>query len=93
MAGGGGIFALATADYLSRVPRSAISTASGIGAAAQSMTYIVFGPILGELIEVSGGYTTPYLALGVWLIPGCVTWLLWKPPPLVQDEPPSPAQA
>lgn len=81
MAGGGGVFAMISADYLGRVHPSLVSTASGMGAAAQSMTYIVFAPILGKLIEASGGYVTPYLVLGVWMIPGCVAWLLWKPPP------------
>lgn len=88
MAGGGGVFAMISADYLARVHPSLVSTASGMGAAAQSMTYIIFAPLLGKLIEASGGYVTPYLVLGVWMIPGCVGWLLWKPPPPYRaDEP------
>lgn len=92
MAGGGGVFAMVSADYLARVHPSLVSTASGMGAAAQSMTYILFAPLLGKLIEASGGYLTPYLTLGVWMIPGCVGWLLWKPPPPYRaDEPASSA--
>lgn len=93
MAGGGGMFAIITADYLARVHPSEVSAASGMGAAAQSMTYILFAPLIGKLITISGGYVTPYLALGVWMIPGYVGWLLWKPPPPHREEEPAPATA
>lgn len=86
MAGGGGVFAMVSVDYLARVHPSIVSTASGMGAAAQSMTYILFAPILGKLIERTGGYMMPYLTLGVWMIPGCVAWLIWKPPPPYREE-------
>ena len=93
MAGGGGVFAMISADYLARVHPSLVSTASGLGAAAQSMTYIVFAPLLGKIIESSGGYVTPYLALGVWMIPGCIGWLVWKPPPPYRADEPAAATA
>jgi ACS family hexuronate transporter-like MFS transporter len=89
MAGGGGMFAMISEDYLGRVHPSLVSTASGMGAAAQSISHIVFAPILGKLIESSGGYVTPYLMLGVWIIPGSVAWLLWKPPPRHREEEPT----
>jgi len=89
MAGGGGIFAMTSNDYLGRVHPSIVSTASGMGASAQSLTYILFAPILGKLIEKSGGYVTPFLTLGIWMIPGCVGWLLWKPPPPYRADEPS----
>jgi MFS family permease len=91
MAGGGGAFTMISVDYLARVHPSLVSTASGMAAAAQSMTYIVFAPLLGKLIETSGGYVTPYLALGVWMIPGCAAWLLWKPPPPYREDVPATA--
>jgi ACS family hexuronate transporter-like MFS transporter len=81
MAGGGGVFALLTADMLARVPPRCVSSASGMSAAAQSISYIVASPLVGKLIDVSGGYTLPFVLLGLWVIPGCVVWLLWKPPP------------
>lgn len=87
MAGGGGVFAMISADYLGRVHPSLVSTASGMGAAAQSLTYIIFAPILGKLIEQSDGYVVPYLVLGVWMIPGVVAWLVWKPPPYHEEIP------
>lgn len=93
MAGGGGMFALITADYLARVHPSAISAASGMGAAAQSMSYIVFAPLLGKLIDATGGYTIPFVTLGLWLIPGCLGWLLWKPPPPHHEESDKPASS
>ncbi len=80
MAGGGGLYALFTADMLSRVPPSAVSTAGGITAAAQSLTYIVANPLIGMSVESSGSYSTVLLALGVWVIPGCLGWILWRPP-------------
>jgi MFS transporter, ACS family, hexuronate transporter len=86
MAGGGGVFTMISGDYLGRVHPSVVSTASGMGAAAQSMTYIIFAPIVGKLIEQSDGYIVPYLTLGVWMIPGVIGWLVWKPPPVYREE-------
>jgi MFS transporter, ACS family, hexuronate transporter len=89
MIGGGGVFAMISVDYLGRVHPSIVSAASGMGAAAQSLSYIIFALILGKLIEQTNGYTVPFLTLGAWMIPGCVTWLLWKPPPPYREESPA----
>lgn len=89
LAGGGGLFAMISADYLARVHPSIVSTASGMAAAAQSIAYIVFAPVLGKLIEKTGGYAAPFLTLGLWMIPGSVVWLLWKPPPPYRPDAPS----
>jgi ACS family hexuronate transporter-like MFS transporter len=83
MGGGSALFALLTADMLARVPPSAVSSAGGICAAAQSVAYIAASPILGKLIDTTGGYTVPFLVLAGWTIPGCVGWLIWDPPPRV----------
>jgi ACS family hexuronate transporter-like MFS transporter len=91
MVGGGGAFALISADYLGRMHPSLVSTAGGMGAAAQSLSYIIFAVILGKLIAITDGYVTPYLTLGAWMIPGCVVWLLWKPPPPYREEVPTTA--
>ncbi|MDI1434356.1 MFS transporter [Polyangium sorediatum] len=80
LAGGGGIFALLTADMLARVSPSVASAASGVAAAAQSIAYIVTAPIVGKLIDTSGSYTLPFLVVGVWILPGCIAWLAWSPP-------------
>ncbi len=86
MAGGGGVFALLTADMLSRVPPQVASAASGVAAAAQSIGYIVASPIVGRLIDVTGSYRLPFLVVAAWVVPGCLAWLLWSPPPPHHDE-------
>jgi hypothetical protein len=82
MAGGGGLFALNTADLLSRVPAGAVSTAAGISAGAQGLAYIIANPLVGWGVQ-SSGHASVTWALGLWLIPGCLVWLLWPPPPRV----------
>jgi len=82
LAGGGGLFALMTSDMLGRVHPSAVASASGISAAAQSLAYIVANPLIGMTVDRTKSYTLILVALGLWVIPGCALWLLWKPPPL-----------
>lgn len=81
LAGGGGLFALLTSDMLARVPHSAVSLAGGCTAAAQSLAYIVANPLIGRTVQKTGSYTQVLMALAIWTIPGCVAWLIWKPPP------------
>jgi hypothetical protein len=83
LAGGGGLFALLTSDMLARVPPSAVSLAGGCTAAAQSLAYIVANPLIGRTVQRTGSYSTVLTALAIWTIPGCLAWLLWKPPPRV----------
>lgn len=80
MVGGGGLYALTTADLLPRVPASLISTAGGICAAAQSIAQIIINPIIGYSVKQTGHYTVIFVVLGLWSIPGCVGWILWRPP-------------
>jgi ACS family hexuronate transporter-like MFS transporter len=82
MAGGGGLFALATADMLSRVPATAVSTCSGLGAAAQSLAYVVASPLIGWGVQ-GFGHRPVETALALWVIPGCAAWLWWRPPPRI----------
>jgi ACS family hexuronate transporter-like MFS transporter len=82
MAGGGGLFAILMSDMMVRVNPRAVSSAGGITAAAQSLAYIVGNPIIGRSVEQTGGYTFIVVALGLWVIPGCALWLLWRPPPI-----------
>lgn len=81
LAGGGALFALLTADMLARVPPSAISTAGGITAAAQSLAYIVANPLIGRAVEGGGSYAPVVVALGLWVVPGAAVWMMWRPPP------------
>ena len=80
MAGGGALFALFTADTLSRVPSASVSAAAGLLASAQSLAYIAASPLIGRGVETRGH---PFVlnALAAWLVPGVVAWLLvrgWK---------------
>ncbi|APR86189.1 D-galactonate transporter [Minicystis rosea] len=86
MVGGGGLYALPVADLSIRVPPSAVATACGLGAAAQSIAHIVANPMIGRSVERHGSYSFIVLALTLWIIPGCVGWLAWKPPPAWREE-------
>ena len=86
LAGCGGIFAMLLADLLGRVSPAVVSTAGGICAAAQSIAYIVWSPIMGKLIQTTGAYTVPFMVIGSWMIPGCVAWMLWRPPPPYREQ-------
>jgi ACS family hexuronate transporter-like MFS transporter len=86
MAGGGAAFAILTADMLSRVPPALVSSAGGITAAAQSLAYIVASPLIGASVERHASYAPILLQLGLWVLPGCLLWLFWRPPPMVQSS-------
>jgi hypothetical protein len=81
MAGAGAGFALISADMLSRVHPHAVSAAGGVVVAAQSLAYIVAGPIIGASVASTESYTAILVALGAWVVPGAALWLLWTPPP------------
>jgi hypothetical protein len=87
MAGGGGLYALATADMLARVPPKVVSSAGGICAAAQSIAHIIANPLIGRSVKAWGSYTPILIILSAWVIPGVVAWLLWRPPPPYREEP------
>ena len=89
MAGGGGLFAILTADMLARVPPSAVSLAGGLTAAAQSLAYIVANPLIGRSVQRTHTFAWATMSLAAWLVPGCLLWLLWKAPPIVRSSPDS----
>ena len=86
LAGGGGLFALATTEMMARVPSRQVSAAGGITAAAQSLAYIIASPLIGRSVKASGSYTPSFLALTAWVIPGCVGWLLLQPAPSSRER-------
>lgn len=79
MAGGGALYALLTADMLSRVPPSSVATAGGISAAVQSISHVVFLPLVGMLSKKTGDYTAAMVVLGLWVVPGTLLWLRLSP--------------
>jgi ACS family hexuronate transporter-like MFS transporter len=80
-AGGGAIFALVTADMLSRVSPRVVSAAGGMTAAAQSLAYIVANPAIGRMVRLSHSYRPPLMLVAVLLIAAALAWFLWPPPP------------
>ena len=81
MAGGGGAYAIATSDMLSRVPVSQVASAGGLTAAAQSLALIVAFPLIGRVVQDTGSYHEVAVGLALWTIPGAAFWLLVKPSP------------
>lgn len=79
MAGGGGLYAIVTSDMMARVPPGAVSTAGGITAAAQSLTYIILNPLIGRFLDRGGSYDTVLMALGAWVLPGTLVWIFYNP--------------
>ncbi len=79
LAGGGGLFAILTADLMTGVGPALAASAGGITAAAQSIAYIVASPLIGRAVESSGGYDLAIVALAVWLVPGTLVWVLMRP--------------
>ena len=80
LAGGGGLFALATADILAPVPAGSVSAAGGVTAAAQSLAYIASSLLIGWSVDRTHSYRASLLALGGWVLPGCLVWLFVPPP-------------
>jgi hypothetical protein len=64
------------------VPPAIVPTAGGTCAAAQSLAHIVALPLVGRSVQTTGRYTVAAVALGLWVVPGCVVWMLWRPPPV-----------
>jgi ACS family hexuronate transporter-like MFS transporter len=79
MAGSGGMYTLVTADLLSRMPPGSVSFAGGIMAGAQSLALIVMNPLVGAVVDRHGTYDVPARALALWVLPGALVWLLWRP--------------
>jgi ACS family hexuronate transporter-like MFS transporter len=76
-AGGGGIYVIATADMLARVPLGRTSSASGMTAAAQSLAHIVASPLVGRSVDRTHGYSVAMIVLGLAAIPTSLAFVLW----------------
>ena len=80
MGGSGAVYTLVTADLLARMPAGSTSFAAGILSCAQSVALLVSGPLIGRSVDQLASYAASAIFLGLWAIPGCVVWLLWRPP-------------
>lgn len=79
LAGGGGMYTLLTADLLSRLPDDRVAFAGGVLAAAQSLALIIASPLIGASVAHSHGYGPVSIALGAWVVPGALGWIVWRP--------------
>jgi ACS family hexuronate transporter-like MFS transporter len=79
MAGGGALYTLVTADLLPRMPAEVVSFAGGTIAGAQSLSLIIANPLIGATVDRVHDYTAVCVGLGLWVIPGSVVWMLWRP--------------
>lgn len=78
--GGGGIYVLVTNDMLSRVPVHRTSAAGGMTAAAQSLSHVIAGPLVGWVIDRThdgNSYGAALVGLGVLVIPTTLAFVLW----------------
>lgn len=75
--GGGGIYALVTADMLARVPVNRTSSAGGMTAAAQSLAHVIASPLVGWTIDRTHGYASALVALGLIVVPTTIAFIAW----------------
>jgi len=87
MVGGGGMYTLVTADLLARMPAANVSFAGGILAGAQSLALIIMNPLVGAAVDRYDGYDVPTTVLGLWVLPGALIWLAWRPAPRFEIAP------
>jgi hypothetical protein len=80
MGGSGALYTLITSDLLGRMPAGSVSFAGGVMACAQSLALIISGPLIGRAVDKLGNYDAVGVILAVWVIPGSLVWLLWRPP-------------
>jgi hypothetical protein len=83
MFGGGGLFTVLTADMMSRVPQNQVSLVAGLISASQGVIYLISHPLIGNLTNGGVTFPTVLFTIVLWMVPGCIAWLLWKPPPKV----------
>jgi len=80
MGGSGALYTLITSDLLGRMPAGSVSFAGGVMACAQSLALIISGPLIGRAVDKLGNYDAVGVLLAVWVVPGSLIWLLWRPP-------------
>ncbi|MEO8549125.1 MAG: MFS transporter [Kofleriaceae bacterium] len=78
-AGGGALYTLCTADLLSRLRPEIVAFAGGTLAGAQSLALIIANPLIGAAIDHYNNYDAVARAVALWVIPGSLIWLMWRP--------------
>jgi ACS family hexuronate transporter-like MFS transporter len=76
--GGGGLHALVIAEMLTRVPVGRASAAGGMTAAANSLAYVVAGPLIGWTVDSTHRYSLALISLGLVVIPTSLAFLRWR---------------
>jgi len=76
MMGAGGLYTLATTDMLTSAARGTIPATTGLTTLTQSFVYIVVSPVIGTMVEHFGNYRWVMIGAGLWVLPGCIYWLL-----------------
>jgi ACS family hexuronate transporter-like MFS transporter len=71
------IYGLVTTDMLARVPSNRASLAGGMTAAAQSLSHVIAGPLVGWTVDRTHGYGVALVGLGVFAVPMSIAFLLW----------------
>ena len=79
LAGGAGMYVLGLADVMRRVPQSSAATASGLGAAVQSIVGIIASPIVGRVVDHSHSWVGVVITVGAVALPGAVAWSIMRP--------------
>jgi MFS transporter, ACS family, hexuronate transporter len=76
MAGAGGLYTLATNDMLAQAPRGKVAPTSGFTTLTQSLVYILVNPVIGQAVQGFGSYRWVMIGAGIWVLPGCIYWLV-----------------
>jgi ACS family hexuronate transporter-like MFS transporter len=82
MAGGAGVYVLATSEVMTRIHPTEASRAAGLSAAAQSLSHIVASPLVGVAVDRTHSYAGSMTVLGLLLVPGALAWALWPRSPM-----------
>jgi ACS family hexuronate transporter-like MFS transporter len=74
--GAGALYTILTADMMARVDPGHVSTAGGLTAAAQSLSYVVLSPMVGRWVDRFGSFDGPLVLFGVVAPLGALGWSL-----------------
>lgn len=80
MMGAGGVTALMISEVMSRVAGNVVSLVGGVVTTVQQLGFIIGNIAIAEIVTRTQSYDNVTLALAAWLVPGCVLWLMWRPP-------------